>query len=670
MTERAILDIVVSGTERSVTGLQRIASAVSDVTSASRSLISHASQSARGRSPVTATADASMPTPNTRLMSKIGDTFRRVMPSMDSFKSALSGLIPPITGVNAVLEGTRLGLNIYDMAMGRNQEVMRRQIVAIQNETQARIQAQQAAASGDWEGLIQSTRALEVELRNLQQQQQDLIQTAKQQTGIGDQINTILGYYSNALLTQIDGIERMTTVHGQAGEELQNVNQRIAQITEQIRANERAFTEAQMRGNVVAAEQAILNARQEAIQVTRQLAVNELQMARDYERQRTVEQRQQQRDDLLSERQHRRDLARMARDYQRQLEDMARQDARAMRDLRRQEGREDYVARRQLSRSLFFMQRDFDRSLIDQARNRNRQLAREAAAYARERLRMEQDLNRTLFDAELENNAVAALQAQRDAAIQRQRADEDRALRLREEQEDYEWQLSEQRLQLERQRADLLEAYAIERADVAEQRRWQREDMRIAQADQREDAKRNYELMRADARYEYQLQRSDLLEQRQYERQINDENYRYQLDQLRYQSQLQLAELAIRERNALAVIQSGGQQSLEATRYWQLQTVSQYVRSLQAMHDATRIFASGGRPTYASAFSSFGNAVQQVQPQSSTAATNTQPVINFNSPISVGSGVSAQQVTSALTAMGSALIQAFFDARSGAPTSP
>lgn len=429
--------------------------------------------------------------------------------------------------------------------------------------------------------------------------------------------------------------------------------------------------------------------------------------------------RERQRDDIRASRDHQAELARITTDGRKQVAGINRDYWKTLGDIAKDETKANAAALKQFGKANTQIELDYNKSYVEANERRTKDLLKQEKQYAKDLKRQQEDLHDSLFDAELDNNAVAFIQAKRDAEKQKRRDLEDRAEAAQEERDAFTEELAELRKQKDERIVELRQQFEEERSDRAEQLRERLADERASYIERLAEQRTSNAEALAEARASYQTQRRELTEQRQWEDQQTAEQNRRQLEQMQRANDEQLAELQNREADLLHVIESGGDWQIQEVSYQQLQLVETYRQGANQAVAAVRqamssfgsfggtaaptrrtalntglrgrstlnmafagrpaVFADDGgifeKPTLTLVAERRKEAIIPLSPsggfandvlQALSGAVGGMPQVSFGN-LSVGDGVTEATLKYNLQLMAQTVVKALYDARSGTP---
>lgn len=324
--------------------------------------------------------------------------------------------------------------------------------------------------------------------------------------------------------------------------------------------------------------------------------------------------RERQRDDVRASRDHQAELARIANDGRKQIASVNRDYWKTLADIAKDETKANAAAQKQFGKANIQIELDYNKSYVEANERRTKDLLKQEKQYAKDMKRQAEELNDSLFDAELDNNAIAFIQAKRDAEKQKRQDAEDRAEAAQEEREAFNDELAELKKQKDERIVELRQQFEEEKADRAEQLRERLADEKASYMERLAEQRASNAEALAEARASYQTQRRDLVEQRAWEDQQTAEQNRRQLEQMQRANDEQLAELQDREADLLHVIQTGGDWQIQEVNYQQLELVETYRRganqAVAAVRQAMASFGSFGSAGGATSRTAFNTGVR------------------------------------------------------------
>lgn len=520
------------------------------------------------------------------------DTARGFAPVGKGLQGVLGGLKSGTAGLASTL-GTigvaAVGVTAVLLAVGKAFEMVQsitnaartsteQYVEALRTQMALRTEIDELIATGDAEAMQQR---LEQEQRRKDELQRLLDETNAQiarvdqrYAELGSSLNiparTELGESGRTLRESLESIQ---AEFGTTAASVNELQQSMADAQRAARAREESERKAT---NLANAEDELTQVRIQARDSTEDFRRSLEEFAENIAYESSQRQRERLRDDSKSSRDHQAEIARITNDGRKQIAGIHRDYWKTLATIAKDEAKEAVKAAARYAKSQIQIELDYNKSYVEAHVRRNKALAKEEKQHARELLRQQEDLHDSLFDAEFENNAVAFIQAKRDADKQRERDEQDRAWAAEDEREAFEEELADLIAQRDERREELRTAYREEQADRAESLRERLADEKSSYLERLAEQRQSNTDSIAEARASYQTQRAELLEQRAWEDQQTAEANRRQLEQMTTSHNDQIAELEDREEGLLHVIQTGGDWQIQEVRYQQLELVSVY----------------------------------------------------------------------------------------------
>jgi len=517
----------------------------------------------------------------------------------DGLKAGTAGLAASLTVVGVAAVGITIALvavsKIFEALQAstdRARVATEQYIEASRTAMELDLQINALIAAGDAESL-----------------RQQIAEQTAQRAGFQaliDDYNVIIGMIDQAYANSSNWTDRNELAESGRliREDLAATEQQFRAVSATLNTLQFSYPNAQRAEIARAAAERVTDAESELTQTRLQARDSTIQFAKSlqeftenvtYERGKLLAERE--REDTRSTRDHLRDLARLNSDGAKAIAGINREYWKSLAGIAKEELKAQANALKEFGKSNIKIEFDYNRSVVRAYEQRNKNLAKEQRRADKEALRQKEDLNDTLFDAELDNNVISFLQAKRDADKQAKRDAEDKAESAAEEREAFQENLDDLRTQRDEARADLLTSFREEAADrreaLTERLGEERESYMARLTEQRQS---NSEA-RAEARAAYTSQRADLIEQRQWEDVQTAEANRRQLEQMTSAHEEQLAELGAREANLLRVIETGGEWQIAEITYQQLEMVEVYRRGGMLAAAAARDALAGSRGT-------------------------------------------------------------------------
>ena len=538
--------------------------------------------------------------------SKLGQKLPILGKGVDLVSNGIGGLSTKLGGVVGVLGVAGIAvaaitatIDIMNNIMGTTTEQIQNRIDKLKDEARSyheleRIQSQEAAK--------EKAKDLQDQIAANEEILQGLISTANQNTNFLDQWRTVLG-------TTITG---QTQVYGQAVDEINATSKEIEklrnqldqlnsqEIQDQIRLNEEQL---KAEDRVKSAESGLFTLLQNAANEQETFNQNLLDIDMEYHDKRSELERSREEEDLNAYKRHQESLLETEQKYGEQVVEARVSHLKELVDLEKQYNEEQIDAKEQFDKENKEAEKEFKKtqkeSEIEFRESQKeddiqykKQVAKAEEDFKRQRLRRLQDLQDSLFDAELNNDALAFMQAERQAEKDLKQMDEDHLLQMKESDEQQREQRAQSLKQHKEQMKDAKEAYEEQKQQRKEQYEEQKQQAKEQYDESVQAAKDKFAEEQELARQNHVEALAQLVEQfeeEQKQREINrikddmaeQEAREAKRAQLIKDHEEELKKAQEQQDLLLSVIESGGTKIIEAEDW----TALQRIETLTSLHN-------------------------------------------------------------------------------------